>query len=180
MGISNLVAAASGLSSAIKSLQSGSASTAGTITITSVNTSKTLVTSFPTGAAGTVAATGAVNAANGSNSSFSGANSQSALFPAYPGNGQITNSTAQYGSNNAYNPLNGGLGSMTYLGGGAYTVSMMPAYGTNMNGSNIGLNATNITGGSTNLYAASYGAYLTNSTTLTVTGPCQWQVVEYN
>ena len=36
-----------------------------------------------------------------------------------------------------------------------------------------------ITGGTTNLTSAQYGAYLTDSTTLTVTGPCRWQVVEF-
>jgi hypothetical protein len=51
--------------------------------------------------------------------------------------------------------------------------------GQNTNGMNVGLNATNISGGSTNLVSATYGAYLTNSTTLTTTGPCRYEVVEY-
>ena len=34
-------------------------------------------------------------------------------------------------------------------------------------------------GGSTSLTAASYGAYINNSTTITTTGACRWEVVEY-
>lgn len=34
-------------------------------------------------------------------------------------------------------------------------------------------------GGSTSLTSSSYGAYITNSTTITTTGSCRWEVVEY-
>lgn len=53
------------------------------------------------------------------------------------------------------------------------------------NGSNSGgswptySGTRSLSGGSTSLYSAEYGAYLTNSTTLTTTGSCRWQVVEY-
>jgi hypothetical protein len=36
-----------------------------------------------------------------------------------------------------------------------------------------------LSGGSTSLTSAEYGVTLTNSTTLTATGACRWQVVEY-
>lgn len=36
-----------------------------------------------------------------------------------------------------------------------------------------------ITGGSTDLTTKQFSARLTNSTTITVDGPCEWQVVEY-
>jgi hypothetical protein len=36
-----------------------------------------------------------------------------------------------------------------------------------------------LSGGSTSLTSAEYGVSLTNSTTLTATGACRWQVVEY-
>jgi hypothetical protein len=36
-----------------------------------------------------------------------------------------------------------------------------------------------ISGGSTSLFSAEYGVSLTNSTTLTATGACRWEVVEY-
>lgn len=37
-----------------------------------------------------------------------------------------------------------------------------------------------LSGGSTSLISASYGVTLTNSTTLTATGACRWEVIEYN
>jgi hypothetical protein len=37
-----------------------------------------------------------------------------------------------------------------------------------------------LSGGTTSIAAAKYGAYLTNNTTLTVTGACNWQVIEYS
>jgi hypothetical protein len=37
-----------------------------------------------------------------------------------------------------------------------------------------------ISAGSTSLTASEYGVYLTNSTTLTATGACKWEVIEYN
>jgi len=47
------------------------------------------------------------------------------------------------------------------------------------NSQSINLNATNISGGSTNLFAGAYGIYLKNSTTITATGPCRYEVIEY-
>jgi hypothetical protein len=35
-------------------------------------------------------------------------------------------------------------------------------------------------GGSTSLTSASFGAYIANSTTITTTGACRWEVVEYS
>ena len=37
-----------------------------------------------------------------------------------------------------------------------------------------------LSGGSTSLTSAEYGVTITNSTTLTATGACRWQLVEYN
>ena len=34
-------------------------------------------------------------------------------------------------------------------------------------------------GGSTSLTSSSFGAHIANSTTITATGPCRWEVVEY-
>jgi len=41
-------------------------------------------------------------------------------------------------------------------------------------------NSTNLTGGSNNLVAAVVQGYLSNSTTLVVSGACRWEVVEFN
>jgi hypothetical protein len=174
MGVSNLVAAASGLTSAVKSVQSGSASTAGTVTITSVNTSKCIVTSFPTGAAGTVAVSGGINAMNIGLNNQSGVNASST--PSYNTN-QMT-----YGYGGTYGAGFAGRTCATTVG---YSAGQFINIGQfvnnqNINAANGSTSAANFNSGSNNLYAAAYGAYLTNSTTLTVTGPCQWQVVEYN
>lgn len=37
-----------------------------------------------------------------------------------------------------------------------------------------------LSGGTTALTSAEYGVTITNSTTLTATGACRWQVIEYN
>jgi len=44
---------------------------------------------------------------------------------------------------------------------------------------NITLNAVNITGGTNNLVAAIVQGFLANSTTLTVSGACRYEVVEF-
>jgi hypothetical protein len=64
------------------------------------------------------------------------------------------------------------------------TNSSVSATGLNQpitsNAANGATSAGNFNTGTNSLYSASYGAYLTNATTLTVTGACQYQVVEYN
>jgi hypothetical protein len=149
------------VSSPIKSVQRGTAASAGTVTITAVDISKSFVNSFSTSSTGTVAASGNINAANGSTSAPSGTLAS--------GSGSVT-----MGLSNATGTLGG---STRYAG---YTPSMnLAARNISMNAANIALNAQSISGGSTNLVSAVYGAYLTNSTTLTVTGPCRYEVVEY-
>ena len=49
----------------------------------------------------------------------------------------------------------------------------------NVNGANVTLNSQAISGGTTALATESYGAYLSNSTTLVTTGPCRYEVIEY-
>ena len=187
MGVASFPASGGGLSSVVKSLQIGTASSSGTITISAVNTSKTFVTSVSTGSAGQVAASGSINAANGSTSGIS-------FSAAY---GSIDNYMAE-----SYIGIpNSGAGTVWALSAaGAYQLYSIPSrYSTgyaytnaayasvnqfmnamNTNGANVGMNATSLTGGTTSgLYSASYGATLTNSTTLTVTGPCTYQVIEY-
>lgn len=190
--------------SVIKSMQTGTASAAGTITISAVNTAKTVVQSFSTGSAGTVAATGSINAASGSTSgiSFSGTNANLVNSDAH----FLVNGTygATYGGLLGTYPNINQVGSYIPAGGifvgspqyntayymprysAYYASNQMPSFNQyigigafNTNGANVSLNATNLTGGTTSLTAAQYGAYLTNSTTLTVTGPCQYQVIEY-
>lgn len=44
----------------------------------------------------------------------------------------------------------------------------------------INLNSSDISGGSNNLVTAVVQGYLSNSTTLVVSGACRWEVVEFN
>lgn len=159
MGISNLVAASAGLSSTIKSIQRGTAGGAGNISISSVNTSKTTVNSFSTSSAGYVAATGSVGAQNGS----VGAGWAQWSTSTYPYTLTIQNSNEVYG----------------YTVVGRYTsytaYSQYPTATWNYNA-----NASNISGGSTDLTTKQYGAYLVDATTIYATGPCQYEVIEYN
>ena len=193
MGIATFPASSGGLSSVVKSLQRGTAVSAGNITISSVDTSKTTVRSFSTGAAGTVAATGAISAANGTTSGAStststgtstiGGNIAPGLgnissgfgsVPASYGTGYVqTQYVPRYGVYNANFIAQG----MNFLSNLTSNISMNAM---NTNGMNVGLNATNLSGGTTNVTAAAYGAYLVNSTTIYATGPCQYEVVEYN
>ena len=65
MGINQVPAASSGISSVVSSVQRGSAASSGNITISAVNTAKTMVRSFSTSADGTVATTGTLSAQTG-------------------------------------------------------------------------------------------------------------------
>ena len=184
MGVASYPASGGGLSSVVKSLQTGTASSAGTITISAVNTAKTFVTSVSTGSAGQVAASGSINAANGTTSgvSFSSAYGSIDNYMAYAM--PIGNNYLGYGNISAMSAA----GSYTWFQATRYSGYTSATYASvnqfmnamNTNGANVGMNATSLTGGTTSgLYSASYGATLTNSTTLTVTGPCTYQVIEY-
>jgi hypothetical protein len=170
------------VASPIKSIQRGVAVSAGNITITAVNAAKTQVNSFSTGAAGTVAATGDISATYGTTSGMN--------FAAPSGYVSFANSIAyayqQSAPYTAYNTVSyvGGRYGTTTLYTFQYFVSTSVAQALSMNpistnGMNMSTNATAISGGSTNLTSAQYGAYLSNSTTLVVTGPCRYEVVEH-
>jgi hypothetical protein len=162
MGIATFPAGSSGLSSVVKSIQRGVASSSGNVTITAVDTSKTMVNSFSTASSGTVAASGALSAATGTASTFS--------LNAVSGSGSV--SPAGYQPQ----PSRYGGGSSGVGVTGTLNVSMNAA---NANAQNVSLNATNLSGGTTNLIAGVNGAYLSSSTNLVVTGACRYEVVEY-
>ena len=155
MAISTFPAAASG---AVKSLQRGTAVSAGNITITAVDMSKTLVNSFSTSSAGYVQATGSINAANGTASAFS-----------------LSGTSGSYN----YSPHGGPTRYASASPSGTNASATLSLNAANANAQNIGLNSTSLTGGSTALTTAVYGAYLSTSTNLVVTGPCQYEVVEF-
>jgi hypothetical protein len=66
-----------------------------------------------------------------------------------------------------YSPGGGSVGAP---GGNLNTSGSFPTYS----------GTRSLSGGTTSIAAAKYGAYLVNSTTITVTGACNWQVVEYS
>jgi hypothetical protein len=136
MGIDQFPAAASGISTVVRSIQRGVAASAGNVTISSVDVNKSQVTSFSTGAAGSAAVNGSVRMKTGSGSS--------ALSDTAEGTYQNANF-------------------------GRYTFTFF----------SIGGSTQTISGGTSTLTAASHGAYLSGATTLVVTGPCRYEIVEY-
>lgn len=166
MGVS--VFPSGGGGSSIKSIQRGVASSAGNITISAVDTSKTMVRSFSTGSSGTVSATGNINAAsisaNVAAHSMSGnasATNVNAWYTGYPGGGTNVNAWQAAG-------YNWPVGAQSLSGNIA--AASIPG---NISGSSI-------SGGTTNLTSAEFGIFLVNSTTITATGACRWEVIEFN
>lgn len=165
--------------SPIKSIQRGVAVSAGDITITSVDTTKSFVNSFSTGASGTVAITGSVTAPTGSTSGSSISSHTLGAYAYSAGAGSDSQTyvprfysaySSRYGYYSGYTPqlVNSAGSNMT-----------LTATGQTVNAANISMNSQALTAGSTDLTAAVNGAYLKNSTTITVTGPCRYEIVEY-
>jgi hypothetical protein len=150
----------------IKSVQRGLASGAGNVTITAVDISKSFVTVFGTTSSGTVAATGALSGATGTASAGSGNLASGSISGSTIGVQNTGGGTAGMGRDIYGAPL---FGTMT-----------AGARNFNTNATNISLNATNISGGSNNLVSAVVQGFLANSTTLTVSGACRYEVVEFN
>lgn len=133
----------------ISSVQRGSAGASGNVTITAVDIAKSFVTIFGSASSGTVAATGAISA------SINAAN----------------------GTNSA---VNFNIGDGAHLGniGNQYVLLTRPINAGTFAGNSTNF-ATNITGGTNNLVAAQVTGFLANSTTLTVSGACRYEVVEF-
>jgi hypothetical protein len=146
----------------IKSVQRGLASASGTVTITSVDTAKSFVNVFGTTSSGSAAISGNINAANGSESGHNLSKGASNL--------SMTWSSQSTG---------------LFINDAGYTTTVNTGWtlngsALNANGSNIGLNAVNMSAGTTNLVTAVTQGYLSNSTSLVVSGACRWEVVEFN
>jgi hypothetical protein len=175
MGIATFPAASGGLSSAIRSIQRGVAAAAGNITISSVDTTKTICNSFSTSSAGSVAASGTVNAFSGNvaATSTSGAAIAANNRTVY---GASVRPTAQpIGVVGTFNPRYG-VHEITTT---SQAIAATNLAAQNISAAALSVNAMNITGGSTSLTSAVYGIHLVNSTTITATGPCRYEVVEY-
>jgi hypothetical protein len=179
MGIATFPAGSSGLSSAIKSIQRGVAASAGNITISSVDTTKTICNSFSTSSAGTVQATGTISATTGtvSATSTSGggiAATNRSVYGAQSSNSHGGHAVVVTGGTR-YAPTFG----VNAAGSGTQAIAATNLAAQNINSASLNTNATNLSGGTTALTAAVYGIHLVNATTITATGPCRYEVVEY-
>lgn len=152
MGIAVFPAASAG---GIKSVQRGSAGGAGSVTITAVDITKSFVNIYGTASSGTVAAAGTIGATTVTNSVHWGRKTTGGSS-----SGNMEHRFAEGGIQNTLSASN------TYAGWG------MPSTTDN-------IAATSITGGSNNLVAAVVQGFLADSTTLTVSGACRWEVVEF-
>lgn len=181
--------------SPIKSLQRGIAAGGGDITISAVVMSKTITNSFPTVAGGTVGAvatlpamTGTVAATNvyvsgfTANFGFTGGNYTSQIANYNASNANYNAGTpSAYNSRYAYVSYNSPQVAGYNTATPNYTNVAASGVNANLpfNSTTVGFNAQALVAGDTNLYAAQYGVYLKNSTTITATGPCRYEVVEY-
>ena len=151
-----------------------------------------MVRSFSVGSSGTVAATGTVGAQSISANASATSLNFGTISNRVPGTnatnvgwstGTIVSGQVATGFGfaqpldavgNSQNWASYSLGTGTILPGPART---WPIQAQSIPGN---ISSTNITGGSTNLTSAEFGIYLVDSTTITATGACRWEVIEFN
>jgi hypothetical protein len=149
------------IASPVKSVQRGSAGGAGTVTITAIDISKAMVNVFGTASSGTVAASFGLNAPGAGNVIIRGV--------------RFTFGTNQYAQGRR--PSNANAETGTYTSGGSAASSVHTWQDTTA--VNAGT-APTPNAGSNNLVSAVVQGYLSNSTSLVVSGACRWEVVEFN
>ena len=147
------------VASPIKSIQRGSAAGAGTVTITAIDISKSTVNVFGSASSGTVSASFGLSAAGSGNVQIEGVIGQYKSW-------NFGESFAPIGST-TQGRASGGQVSVND-GTNWYKAAAVNAFGYNVNA------------GTNNLVAAVVQGYLSNSTSLVVSGACRWEVVEYN
>ena len=154
MGVANVPAASAG--GGINSVQRGSAAASGNVTITAVDITKSFVTVFGSASSGTVSASFGLTHSNSTltlmGTTVHGPNAQAFRYPA---SGSPTDVGTSYRGNNATNT-------------GFWTMDRTITRGD-----------TNVNAGSNNLVAAQVTGFLADSTTLTVSGACRFEVVEF-
>jgi len=154
MGVANVPSAAGG---GIKSVQRGSAAGSGNVTITAVDITKSFVTVFGSASSGTVSSSFGMSVAAGNVALIGTTEWNSVNAEMYRPNGSNAAGTPnRFGSNN----------NITTEGSWTATVA-----------SNVG--AVTVNAGSNNLVAAQVTGFLANATTLTVSGACRYEVVEF-
>jgi hypothetical protein len=140
------------VASPVKSVQRGSAGGAGTVTITAIDISKSMVNVFGTTSSGTVSASFNMSM-NAGSIRLVGMSSQPNNWGQ---NGRPSTSTG------------GGYGSNLPNGDWWYEDKA------------VNSGTASVGAGSTNLVAGVVQGYLSNSTSLVVSGACRWEVVEFN
>ena len=163
------VAAASG---GIKSVQRGSAGGAGNVTISSINIAKSFVNVYGTTSSGTVSASFGLSTSQNNSHNF--------IFqPQMEVSGGNSGNRVGYFTNLGTPVFNAGAGNLTLSApSNAYVAGdMFRSFGSNVNGTSSVSHSVNA--GSNNLVAAVVQGFLANSTTLTVSGACRWEVVEF-
>ena len=146
------------IASPVKSVQRGSAAGAGTVTITAVDIAKSMVNIFGTTSSGTVSASFNMSM-NAGNTEIVGTSANTSSGNVYSSNYRPNTSNASQGSSYA--------GSST--GAAFWTKTIAVNSGT-----------ASVGAGSNNLVAAVVQGYLSNSTSLVVSGACRYEVVEFN
>ena len=166
MGIAVFPAASAG---GIKSVQRGSAGGSGNVTITAVDITKAFVNVFGTASSGNVAAS------FGLSTSQNNIHNYIAAPYGYVTNGNTgQNSFFGYNGGNALGTSHGNAQNLKDTA----NVDLYRVLGNLVNGTSSVSHTVNA--GSNNLVSAVVQGFLANSTTLTVSGACRWEVVEFN
>jgi hypothetical protein len=150
MGIATFPAPAGG---GIKSVQRGSAGASGNVTITSVDIAKSFVTVFGSASSGTVSASFGMSQA--------------------AGNPVMQGATVQVAGGNLFMPPSATAATATDTG---VTTAAGRSW-TKTEAVNNG--AITVNAGSNNLVSAVVTGFLAGATTLTVSGACRYEVVEF-
>lgn len=154
------------VASPIKSVQRGSAGGAGSVTITSVNISKSMVNIQGSASSGQVAASFGLTAAGSGNAVIRGIGS---IASNWSNNLSRRPTSSNVITNTSPATTVGGVGSnYNYQSVTWEYAAPVNAFGYNVNA------------GSNNLVSAQVTGFLANATTLTVSGACRFEIVEYN
>lgn len=152
------------VASPVKSIQRGSAGGSGSITVTSINPAKSTLQVFGTASTGTVSASFNMSMNAGTTTAFGEVGFNSNNFGdqriPYPGS---STGWAQTAPQNSATPTRSAASTNIWV------------LTTPVNSGNASVGA-----GSTNLVAAVVSGYISDATTIVVTGACRWELVEYN
>lgn len=156
MGVANVPAAAGG---GIKTVQRGSAGASGNVTITEVDISKSFVNIFGTASSGSVSA------------SFN--MSMNAGTVSIIGQRSLRYQSSSQPLNTGFRPSGSTAAAAVYQG------SVYSTHGAWTQDRTVNSGNASVGAGTNNLVSAVVQGFLANSTTLTVSGACRFEVVEF-